>query len=282
MKYTLRHMTPRELSLTANSIRQDIIKSLVEAKSGHSAGPLGLTDVLTALYFEVADIDPKYPWKETRDRIILSCGHYCPALYSTLAHRGYFPIKELQTLRKINSRLQGHPHFRSLPGVENTSGPLGQGVSLALGIALALKLKGNPAHVFCLSSDGEQEEGEVWEAYNMAAKYKVDNLTYIVDYNHIQIDGPVDEIMPLEPLADKYRAFNLHVLEMDGNNISEVVKTLRKAKEHKGAPTMIVAHTIPGKDVSFMENDYRWHGKPPNAEEAVRALQELEAVRAKI
>ena len=275
-------MNAHELALTANSIRQDVIKALVEAKSGHSAGPLGLADVVTALYFEIADIDPKYPWKETRDRIVLSCGHYCPVLYSALAHRGYFPVSELLTLRKLNSRLQGHPHLRCVPGVENTGGPLGQGVSLALGMALALKLKGNPAHVFCLSSDGEQQEGEVWEAYNMAAKYKVDNLTYIVDYNHIQIDGPIEEVMPLEPLVDKYRAFNLNVMETDGNNMAEVVKTLRKAKEHKGTPTMIVAHTTPGKGVSFMEKDYRWHGKPPNVEEAARALQELEAAREKI
>ncbi|HBW73855.1 MAG: hypothetical protein UX20_C0007G0041 [Candidatus Magasanikbacteria bacterium GW2011_GWC2_45_8] len=275
-------MNAHELALTANSIRQDVIKALVEAKSGHSAGPLGLADVVTALYFEIADIDPKYPWKETRDRIVLSCGHYCPVLYSALAHRGYFPVSELLTLRKLNSRLQGHPHLRCVPGVENTGGPLGQGVSLALGMALALKLKGNPAYVFCLSSDGEQQEGEVWEAYNMAAKYKVDNLTYIVDYNHIQIDGPIEEVMPLEPLVDKYRAFNLNVMETDGNNMAEVVKTLRKAKEHKGTPTMIVAHTTPGKGVSFMEKDYRWHGKPPNVEEAARALQELEAAREKI
>lgn len=275
-------MTTKELELKANQIRQSIIEMLVEAGSGHSAGPLGMADVFTALYFEVMKINPERPKWNERDRLVLSCGHICPVFYATLAHRGYFPREEIATLRKFGSRLQGHPHNLALPGVENSSGPLGQGLSQAVGMALASRLDNQKWRTYAILSDGEQDEGQTWEAVMLAGKYQLHNLTAIVDRNNIQIDGFTEDVMPLEPLADKYRAFNWYVLEVDGHNFEEIIAALRHARAVFEKPTVIIAHTIPGKGVDFMENDYHWHGKPPKADEARLALRELRTLRGKI
>ncbi len=268
----------------ANKIRQDIIAMLVEAKSGHSAGPLGMADIFTAMYFHVLKHDPRNPdWAE-RDKLILSNGHICPVLYATLANAGYFPIEELMTLRKLDSRLQGHPHRKSLPGLETTSGPLGSGLSQAIGVALALRLDNKKNRVYCLMSDGEHDEGNTWEAVMFAGKQKskLNNLTAIMDRNNIQIDGFTENIMPLEPLRQKYESFGWHVIDVNGNDIAAFVAALNEAKAIYEKPTMIIAHTIPGKGVSFMENDFLWHGKPPTPEEAKRALHELRTLGGQI
>lgn len=255
----------KHLEELATQIRETIIETLIEAGSGHSAGPLGMADIFTALYFHVLDHKPKQPeWKD-RDRLILSNGHICPVRYVTMAYAGYFPMEELKTLRKINSRLQGHPHRSALPGVETTSGPLGSGISQAIGVALAAKLDNKKYWVYCATSDGEHQEGNTWEAVMFAGKQKhrLNNLIVIVDRNNIQIDGFTEDIMPLEPLAEKYEAFNWHVLEIDGHNMVEFVDAVNEAKAIYEKPTVIIAHTIPGKGVSFMERDYKWHGNPP-------------------
>lgn len=273
----------RELEAKANDIRQDIIKMLVAAKSGHSAGPLGMADVFTALYFEILNIDPNNLTWEERDRFVLSCGHICPVWYATLAHRGFFPVSELATLRKLGTKLQGHPSLDDLPGAENSSGPLGQGLSQAAAMAYAgLKMKKEPWRVVCVMSDGEQEEGQIWEAAMFAAKNKLRNLVGIIDRNNIQIDGYTEDIMPLEPFADKWKAYGWHVLEVDGHNIQAIIDAANEAKAIYEKPTVIIAHTIPGKGVDFMEYQYEWHGKPPNAEEAKKALQELRTLGGKI
>lgn len=264
-----------KLKLISNDIRQDIIKELVEAKSGHSAGPLGMADVFTALYFNAMNNDPKNPWKKDRDRFILSNGHICPVWYATLAKAGYFPQKELMTLRKLGTRLQGHPHIRSVPGVENTAGPLGQGISIAVGIALAAKMDNKKYKVFCGMSDGELEEGQPWEAFMFAAKNNLDNLIVLEDRNYIQIDGNTQDIMPIDPLDKKIQAFNWNVISIDGNDMKQILKAIDKAKKTKGKPTMIICNTIPGKGVSFMEGKYEWHGKPPTKEQGDAALKEL-------
>lgn len=264
-----------ELESRANQIRQDIIALLVEARSGHSAGPLGMADVFTALYFHVANVNPARPDDPARDRIFLSNGHICPVLYATLARRGFFPVEELKTVRKINSRLQGHPHRNISLGLENTGGPLAQGISQAVGAALGLRLDNSTARVFCLVSDGEQDEGQTWEAVLCAAKYGLDNLTVIMDRNNIQIDGTTEHVMPLEKIRAKYEAFNWHVIEVDGHNIRGVIDACEEAAAVHERPTMIIAHTIPGKGVTFMENDYLWHGKPPTPDEAKKALHDL-------
>jgi len=271
-----------KLKLLANQIRQDIINSLAAAGSGHSAGPLGMADVFTALYFNILKHNPKYHFWEGRDRIVLSNGHICPVLYAAMANAGYFPKKELQTLRHYGTRLQGHPHRSTLPGLETTSGPLGSGLSQAAGMAYALQMDKKKNRVFCLMSDGEQECGQTWEAAMFAGKNKLQNLTAFIDRNNIQIDGYTEDIMPLEPLADKYRAFNWHVIEIDANNIPAVINACNEAATIHEKPTLILAHNIPGKGVSFMENDYLWHGKPPTAEEAKVALAELKAWRERI
>ncbi len=281
-----------ELQLTANTIRQNIIEMLVEAGSGHSAGPLGMADVFTALYFEVMNIDPHNPTWEERDWLVLSCGHICPVLYATMAERGYFPAKELKTLRKIGSRLQGHPHNLSLPGIETTSGPLGQGSSQAVGIALAMRMSKKKNRVYLVMSDGEQDEGQIWEAVMLAGKEKLHNLTAIIDRNNIQIDGYTEDVMPLDSLKAKYEAFNWHVLEVDGHNIQAVINAYREAEAIYEKPTVIIAHTIPGKGVDFMEGRYEWHGAPPGIsniagappkdEQAKIALQELRTLQGKI
>ncbi|MDP2671709.1 MAG: transketolase [bacterium] len=275
-------MTVQELELKANDIRQELIKMLVEAGSGHSAGPLGMADVFTALYFEILNIDPSKPDDPDRDRVVLSNGHICPVWYATLAHRGFFPIEELKTLRKLNSRLQGHPHYGSLPGIENTGGPLGQGLSQAIGMALAAKMDNKKYLVYNLMSDGELDEGQNWEAILFAGKNKINNLTAIVDRNNIQIDGMTEEIMPLEPLAEKFFAFNWHVIEVDGHNMQDIIDAARMGEAIYEKPVMIIAHTIPGKGVDFEEFDYRWHGKPPKPDEAREALKDLRTLRGKI
>jgi len=270
------------LDSRAEAVRETIIKMLVTAGSGHTAGPLGMADIFTAFYFHILNNDPQNPdWPE-RDRLILSNGHICPVLYATMAHAGYFGVDECLTLRKFGSRLQGHPERLRLPGLETTSGPLGEGLSQASGMAYAFRMDGKKQHVYCVMSDGEQEEGNTWEAVMFAGKYKLNNLTAVMDRNNIQIDGMTEEVMPLEPLADKYRAFNWHVLEVDGHNISEFVNVIDEAKAIYEKPTLIIAHTIPGKGVPEIEFDYHWHGKPPTYEEGKRFLKEIRTLGGKI
>jgi len=277
-----KNYTLKQLERLANTIRQDVIKMLLEAGSGHSAGPLGLADVFTALYFKVLKHNPKKPNWEQRDRLCLSCGHVVPVRYAAMARAGYFPLSELKTLRKLNSRLQGHPSYLDLPGLEHSSGPLGQGSSVAVGKALAAKINGQKHYVFCVCSDGEQQEGQFWEAVMFAGKHQLNNLVFILDRNNIQIDGYTEEVMPLEPLKEKYEAFNWHVLEIDGNNLEQVIDACQYAKTVYEKPTMIIAHTIPGKGVDFMESDFKWHGNPPNEKQARKALHELRTLRGQI
>jgi transketolase len=266
----------------ANQIRQLIIEMLLEAGSGHSAGPLGMADIFSAFYFHILRHDPKNPDWPDRDRLILSNGHICPVRYAAMALAGYFPIEELKTLRKINSRLQGHPHRTALPGVETTSGPLGEGISQAIGIAYAGILDKKDYHVYCITSDGEHQEGNIWEAYMWLGKNPLPNLTIIIDRNYIQIDGFTEDVMPLEPLRQKLEAFKLHVLEVDGHNIRSFVDAVREAQSEWRRTSVIIAYTIPGKGVSFMEKKFEWHGKPPNKEEAKKALDELRTLGGKI
>lgn len=273
----------QRLEERANAIRTDIIKMLVTAGSGHTAGPLGMADVFTALYFHILKQNPKKPLWPERDRVILSNGHICPVWYATLAHAGYFPRKELKTLRQLGTRLQGHPHLGSLPGVGNTGGPLGQGTSVAVGTALAGQLSGATYETFLLTSDGEIQEGQYWEAMMFAGNYPLHRLTVIVDRNNIQIDGMTERIMPLENLRAKFEAFNFHVIEIDGHNIRDIVEACDQAKAIYEKPVAIIAHTIPGKGVDFMEFDYTWHGKPPAAgDEAKKALHELRTLGGRI
>ena len=274
------------LELQANTIRQSIIEMLFEAKSGHTAGPLGMADIFTLLYFEVLQHDPKNPTWADRDRLILSNGHICPVLYATLAHAGYFPVEELMTLRKFGSRLQGHPHRESLPGVETSSGPLGSGLSQAVGMALAERID-NPyssKYFYCLTGDGELDEGQIWEAALLAGKEKLHNLIVIVDRNGIQIDGYTKDVMPLEPLREKFEAFNFDVQEVDGHNIRAVNDAIGKAQAVYSQPSLIIAHTVASKGVDVFERDFRWHGNPPGkgpedrvprSEQAKVALEKL-------
>jgi transketolase len=272
----------KELEEKAVKIRELIIKMLVEAGSGHSAGPLGMADIFSAFYFHILRHNPKDPDWEDRDRLVLSNGHICPARYAAMALAGYFPIEELSTLRKINSRLQGHPHRTALPGVETTSGPLGEGLSQAIGMALAARLDKKNYHIYCITSDGEHQEGNTWEAVMFAAKHRLSNLTVVIDRNNIQIDGFTEDVMPLEPLAEKYRSFGWEVLEVDGHNIRQFVQAIGEALSVFEKPTVIIAHTIPGKGVSFMERDFAWHGIPPNKEQAEQALREIRTLQGKI
>ncbi|MBD3359943.1 MAG: transketolase [Candidatus Buchananbacteria bacterium] len=266
----------KQLQEKANIIRQDIIKMLAEAGSGHSAGSLGLADIFVALYFNILNHDPKKPKWEKRDRLCLSNGHVVPVRYAAMARSGYFSISKLKTLRKLGSPLQGHPSYHDFPALEHSSGPLGQGVSVAVGMALAAKLKKQKHFVYCITSDGEHNEGQTWEAVMAAAKYKLDNLIFIVDRNMIQIDGFTKNIMPLNNLYEKYQAFKWHVQQIDGNDMKQILKSIEKAKQIKNKPKVIIAHTIPGKGVSFMENKWQWHGKVPSEIEAERALKELQ------
>ena len=267
----------KELEIKANDIRQSIIEMLVEAKSGHTAGPLGMADIFTLFYFHILKHNPKDPLWAERDRLVLSNGHICPVLYATMAHAGYFPIEELKTLRKFGSRLQGHPHREFLPFVETSSGPLGSGLSQAIGMALADKIDGKnkSRFIYCFMSDGEHDEGNTWEAIMLAGKNKLNNLIAVVDRNNIQIDGFTEHIMPLEPLADKWRAFNWHVIEVFGHDFRAIDKAVEEAKEISDKPTVIIAHTIPGKGVKEFERDYKWHGVTPNKEQGEMALKEL-------
>lgn len=266
----------KDLQLIANTIRQDIIRMLFAAGSGHPAGSLGLADIFTALYFNVMHHNPANPHWEQRDRLILSNGHVCPVRYATMARAGYFPISELATLRKLGSKLQGHPSRLDLPGVELATASLGQGLGVAVGIALAGKLKKQSHKIFCVSSDGEHDEGSTWEAIMAASKYKLDNLVNIIDRNNIQISGFTHDVWPLEPLKAKYEAFGWKVFEVDGHNFKQLLSVFKQTEKVKNRPVCIIAKTIPGKGVSFMENSYHWHGKTPSAEEAKKALAELE------
>jgi transketolase len=272
----------KDLELKAVKARELVIETLLEAGSGHSAGPLGMADIFIAFYFHILQHDPKNPDWAGRDRLVLSNGHICPIRYVAMAMAGYFPIEELKTLRKLNSRLQGHPHRTALPGVETTSGPLGEGISQSIGMALAAKLDKKTYHVYCLTSDGEHQEGNTWEALMFAAKNKLDNLTVIIDRNNIQIDGFTENVMPLEYLKSKYEAFNWFVQEVDGHNIRAFTAAVNQARAVHQKPSAIIAHTIPGFGVDFMENKFEWHGKPPNEEEAKKALDELRTLQCKI
>jgi transketolase len=272
-----------ELKLKANDIREDIIRMLERAGSGHSAGPLGLADIFTALYFDILKHDPKNPdWPE-RDILVLSNGHTVPVRYAAMAHAGYFPKEELLTLRQLGSRLQGHPERQRLPGLETTSGPLGCGLSQACGMALAMRMN-NTSHrwIYVAMGDGELDEGNVWEAAMFASKYRLSNIIAIVDRNNIQIDGPTETVMPLENLVDKWSAFGWHAIEIDGNNMDEIINACAMARAIVEKPVVIIAHTIPGKGVDFMEYDFHWHGMPPNAEQAKIALKELRTLQGKI
>lgn len=275
--------TIEELELKATQIREDIIRMLEEAGSGHSAGPLGLADIFTALYFDILKHDPDKPDWDQRDILVLSNGHCVPVQYATMANAGYFDRKELLTLRKFGSRLQGHPERQRLPGLETTSGPLGCGLSQAAGMALAMSMnKDKFRWVYVVMSDGEQDEGNTWEAAMLCSKYKLSNIIAITDRNNIQIDGPTEIVMPLEDLKAKWEAFGWHVIEIDGNNIEAVIDAYAMGRAIVEKPTMIIAHTVPGMGVDFMEYDFHWHGKPPDEAEAKKALHELRTLQGKI
>lgn len=273
-----------QLEEMANTIRQDIIRMLEHAGSGHSAGPLGMADIFTALYFSVLKHDPQNPEWDGRDRFLLSNGHTNPVLYATLARAGYFSTDELMTLRRFGSRLQGHPERTKLPGVETTSGPLGEGLSQGAGMAYVMKrIDERPGQwVYVMMGDGELDEGNIWEAAMFAGKYKLSNLIAIIDRNNIQIDGSTEDVMPLEDLRGKWESFGWHVQEVDGNNIESVIDAAAMARAITNQPSVIIAHTIPGKGVDFMEYDYHWHGMPPNSEQAKEALKKLRTLDGKI
>ena len=274
-----------ELSQKANSIRESIIEMLLTAGSGHTAGPLGMADIFALLYFHILKHDPKNPDWPARDRLVLSNGHICPVYYATLAHAGYFPVSELLTLRKFGTRLQGHPHREYLPIVETSSGPLGAGLSQAVGMALADRIdfgRSVNRFIYCLMSDGELDEGNSWEAILLAGKEKLHNLIAVIDRNNIQIDGFTEDIMPLDDLAAKWRAFNWHVIEVDGHDFMGLSQAFSQAQAVFEKPTVIIAHTIPGKGVKEFERDYKWHGTPPNKEQAHMALEELRTLGGKI
>jgi len=267
----------KKLEVKANDIRQSIIEMLVEAGSGHTAGALGMADIFTLFYFHVLKHDPQNPLLEERDRLVLSNGHICPVFYSAMAHSGYFPVEELKTLRKFGSRLQGHPHREYLPFIENSSGPLGEGLSQAVGMALADKIDGQDRErfIYCFMSDGEHDEGNTWEGMMLAGKNKLRNLIAIVDRNNIQIDGNTEDVMPLEPIVDKWKSFNWHVIEVSGHNFKKLNEAVEEAQAMTEKPTVIIANTIPGKGVKAWEGDYKWHGKAPSKEEGEIALKEL-------
>lgn len=279
------HLLDKDIKLLeqiALQIRKSIIEMLVAAGSGHTAGPMGMADVFTALYFKVLNHKPKNPLWPERDRFVLSNGHICPVLYATLAHAGYFPKQELNTLRKFGSRLQGHPHRTKLPGLETSSGPLGSGLSQAAGMAYGFRMNNTKQQVYVMMGDGELDEGNVWEAAMFAGKNKLHNLTGIIDRNNIQIDGLTEDVMPIESLRAKWEAFNWHVLEIDAHNFNAIVSAFDEAKAIYEKPVMIIAHSIPGKGVAEIEFDYKWHGKPPSPEEGKRFMDELRTLGGKI
>ena len=259
----------------AREIRIQIVDMVHEAQSGHISPGFSAADIMAALYFELMRIDPKDPLAADRDRFVLSKGHSCPVLYATLGLRGYFPVEELKTLRRLGTRLQGHPVAGYLPGVDATTGSLGMGASQALGMALDARLQGKQYDVWALLGDGELAEGIIWEAAAAAAKYKLGNLVYIVDRNGLQTDGPCETVMPMEPIDKKFEAFNWHVMKMDGHNMAEILSTLRAARDYRAGPVCVIAKTIKGKGVGFMENSLEWHSKPPNDEQFARAVNEL-------
>ena len=271
-----------EITVRATNIRATIIEMLVAAGSGHTAGPLGLADIFATLYFHVLSHDPKNPGWSDRDRLILSNGHTVPVRYAAMAHAGYFPVEECLTLRKFGSRLQGHPERLRLPGLETTSGPLGSGLGQAAGIALGARMDNKKFRTYCVLSDGEHDAGNIWESAMFAGNQKLRSLTAIVDRNNIQIDGMTESVMPLEPIRAKWEAFNWHVIEVDGHNIRELVDAFEEAEAIYEKPTVIIAHTIPGKGIKEIEFDFTWHGKPPTAAEATKFLHELRTLQGKI
>ena len=277
------HYSVDEMYKMANEMRTDLIKMLTKAGSGHSAAPLGTMEIFTALYFHILNHNPKKPDWEERDRLILSCGHYCPVRYTVMAHTGYFPHEELWTLRKYGTRLQGHPERERLPGVETTSGPLGSGLSQAAGMAKAAQMDGKKWWTYVLMSDGEQQAGNTWEGAMFAANNHLGNLIGILDRNNIQINGFTENVMPLEPLMQKYEAFGWHVQDIDGHNIQELMDAVNKAKAVFNQPSLILAHTIPGRGVEFMERKFEWHGKSPKpGAESAEAIKEIRTLGGKI
>ena len=264
-----------ELQKIANKVRIGIIEGVYNAKSGHPGGSLSVVDILTILYFNQMNIDPKDPKANSRDRLVLSKGHVAPALYSVLAEKGYFPVEELKNLRKVNGILQGHPDMRNIPGVDMSTGSLGQGLSVANGMAIASKLNHEGIRVYCICGDGELQEGQIWEAAMTSSHYKLDNLCIIIDNNNLQIDGKVNEVMNIYPIDEKFRSFGFEVINIDGHDMNQIINALNKAKTVKGKPTAIIAKTIKGKGVSFMENQAGWHGKAPKEEEYNLAMKEL-------
>ncbi|MCF2667410.1 MULTISPECIES: transketolase [Lachnospiraceae] len=271
-------MNKLELMKTANEVRKGIVTAVHSAKSGHPGGSLSAADIYTYLFFEEMNIDPKDPKKADRDRFVLSKGHTAPGYYSTLAHRGFFPVEDLTTLRKVGSYLQGHPDMKHIPGVDMSSGSLGQGISAAVGMAISAKLSGDAYRVYTLLGDGEIQEGQVWEASMLAGFRKLDNLVVIVDNNNLQIDGPIDEVNSPYPIDKKFEAFNFHVININGNDFDEIDAAFKEARETKGQPTAIIAKTLKGKGVSFMENQVSWHGTAPNDEQYAVAMADLEKV----
>lgn len=271
-------MNNLELKKTANEVRKGIVTAVHSAKAGHPGGSLSAADIYTYLYFEEMNIDPENPKMEDRDRFVLSKGHTAPGLYSTLAHRGFFPVEDLTTLRKLGSYLQGHPCLQHVPGVDMSSGSLGQGISAAVGMALSAKMDGKAYRVYTLLGDGELEEGQVWEASMFAGHRKLDNLVVIVDNNGLQIDGPVSEVCSPYPIDKKFEAFNFHVINVDAHDFDAIRAAFREARETKGMPTAIIAHSLKGKGVSFMEGSVDWHGKAPNDEQYAVAMEDLEKI----
>ena len=269
-------MNKLELMKTANEVRKGIVTAVHSAKSGHPGGSLSAADIYTYLYFEEMNIDPKDPKKADRDRFVLSKGHTAPGYYSTLAHRGFFPVEDLTTLRKVGSYLQGHPDMKHIPGVDMSSGSLGQGISAAVGMAISAKLSNDDYRVYTLLGDGEIQEGQVWEAAMLAGHRKLDNLVVIVDNNNLQIDGKITDVNSPYPIDKKFEAFNFHVINIDGNDFDQIEAAFKEARETKGMPTAIIAKTIKGKGVSFMEDQAGWHGKAPNDEQYAQAMEELE------
>lgn len=265
-----------ELAQIAKNIRRDIIEEIYDAQSGHPGGSLSIADIMTVLYFYEMNVDPQNPKYENRDRLVLSKGHCAPALYATLANRGFFNKKELSTLRKIDSNLQGHPDMNKVPGVDMTTGSLGQGISVATGMAMAGKLDNKPYRVYCIMGDGEIEEGQVWEASMSAVKYKLDNLCIIVDNNNLQIDGTIEDVMSSYPIDEKFKSFGFQIINIDGHNYQEIIDAFDVARNIKEKPVCIIAKTIKGKGISYMENKIEWHGKAPNEEQYKEAIKELE------
>jgi transketolase len=275
-------VTIEQLQRRAQAIREDIITMVEEAGSGHIGGPMGMADIFAVLYFEVLNHKPKQPLWPERDRLVLSPGHTVPVRYAAMAESGYFPRRELTTLRRFGTRLQGHPHNKAMDGLETSSGPLGQGLSQAAGMAVAAKMDGAQHRIYAILSDGEHQEGQIWEAIMFAGNRRLHNLTAIIDRNYIQIDGPTESIMPLEPLPEKYRAFNWHVIEVDGHNHQQIIDACNEAKAIVDRPTCIIAHTIPGKGVGYMEYDFHWHSKVMTEQEYKQALYDIRTLKGNV